>query len=140
MIDTNKWIAEAKDRLAISERTHRPGSAVDKVAALLPEIQAARAAGKTWRQIAVDLSDGDELNTDAVRVAFGRCHRHKQPSPSNRKKQPSRSRDNKNSVPTKIEQSVADNGFISDMFAPMFDARDTDGRRRNQGAGQEELS
>lgn len=137
MSDNNTWLANAKSLLANSEkRRHRIGSVAERVAALLPEIEAARANGKTWRQIAIDLSDGELLNADAVRIAFDRCGKPKRvitPAPRNGTAKSAR--------PTKPNRaalsSAADEPVIADMFAPMFDARDTRGRNTERDSERE---
>ena len=49
------------------------GSIAALAQALLPQIQEARAAGKTWADIANDLSTDKPLNVSAVRIAFKRA-------------------------------------------------------------------
>ena len=58
MSHDKSWESKARTRLAAKAlRQPRPGSAMSAVNALFPEIQAARAAGKTWSEVAADLSD-----------------------------------------------------------------------------------
>jgi hypothetical protein len=161
MADNTQWLADAKARLAISQGSRRrKGSIAAKVEALRPEIEAARAAGKTWKQIARDISDGEELNEDAVRIAFNRGGKARSTTPASTSggasKQTAASKPVDVSQPIKASEpsggpvgtskqvdaaklvgtpappSAGDEALIRDMFAPMYDARDTRGR----GAGQ----
>src|SRR4051812_30817408 len=71
-----KWVDQARARLSRPKaRKGRAGTAAALVQALLPEIAEARAAGKTWEEIAADISQERPLNADAVRIAFMRATR-----------------------------------------------------------------
>lgn len=136
MTDNDEWLNDARSRLAKAEpRRSRTGSTAAKVAALLPELQAARAAGKTWAQIAAAISDGGQLRADTVRITFARVKvtaAPSQPMPRATAAMPPKLKPNRNrSTPVKDED-----GF-SDMFGPMFDARDTLGRQRQGDTGWE---
>ena len=129
MTEKSEWLDEARARLAKPERRpRRPNSIAAKVAALLPEIQAARIAGKTWNQIAAAVSDGQPLNADAVRVAFARsCE-----TPASTRSP--RTNVRADSAPAfkpsrPPNESIAEEDSILDMFGPMLDARDTRGRQ-----------
>lgn len=128
MTEKSEWLDEARTRLAKAEpRQRRPNTIAAKVAALLPEIQAARVAGKTWTQIAVAISDGVPLNADAIRVAFARSCKTPASAPARRKNARAVSASDAEPATTSNKSVVTEDSF-PDMFGPMFDARDTRGR------------
>lgn len=70
---TTDGLTEIETRLAEApQRTARPGTIKALVAELRPSIQLARAAGKTWQEIANDLSPKCPPKPDTVRVAYAR--------------------------------------------------------------------
>lgn len=162
MVDNTKWLADAKTRLAITQGTRRrAGSIAAKVEALRFEIEAARAAGKTWKQIALDISDSEELNADAVRIAYDRGSKAQRalaapvkasaenpaaarkptgtpnvtdgPQPANISEPVEMSK----SVDKPAEASLPDEGLLAGMWAPLLDARDTRGRSSGQTSTEE---
>jgi hypothetical protein len=140
MTGTSEWLSEARARLAKAEpRRPRPNTIAARVEALLPEIQAARAAGKTWSQIAAAMSDGEPLNADAVRVAFARSC--KTPASTTSRRTNARTAPASVSEPTKTpNKRIIEEDSFPDMFAPMFDARDTRGRNHSSGSNEEARS
>lgn len=166
MVDNTQWLADAKARLAVSQGSRRrTGSIAAKVEALRPEIEAARAAGKTWKQIALDISDdGEELNEDAVRVAFNRIKKAQgvpaapAADGSTKRAAARKPTDTPNAVDTSppiatseasevsesedkpTESSQPADGVFADMFAPLLDARDTRGRGSDRASIEEHRS
>lgn len=164
MADDTQWLADAKARLAAPHASkRRKGSIAEKVEALRPEIEAARAAGKTWKRIAIDVSFGEELNADAVRIAFARSQGDKmsavwvnehgsEPAAPPETIDASKLVDPTGSVHSAesvdpvyasksaddpIQTTLPDEGLLGDMFAPMFDARDTRGRGCDEAPSEE---
>ena len=136
MADDEKWLNEAKLRLAEKHGCRRrPGSIAAKVEALLPEIRAARATGKSWAQVAADIADDEPLNADAVRVAARRCCDGVSPEPSASQVQAS---DPKPVTTSNKSSNSADS--IPNLFDPMFDARDSWGRSNGHTSGKESQS
>lgn len=137
MVDRNKWMADAKARLAIQqEHTHRVNSVAERVAALRPEIEAARAAGKGWRQIASDLCGSGEVQPDTVRIAFARGGKVKCAAAPVSREVKAKATGAAAKAPSK---RPVDDSLTEDMFAPMFDARDTRGRCAEDTADREVL-
>lgn len=151
MDDNTEWLADAKNRLAAPQASkRRKGSIAGKVEALRPEIEAARKARKNWKQIAADISGGEELNADAVRIALGRIQKLEpfaDPVNVDESKQPALADtiDNSsliNSVDApkpadgSSETPLPDEGLFGEMFAPMFDARDTRGRGCDEASNE----
>lgn len=131
------WIKDAKAKLAAARPdTRRAGTVAARVEALQPEIAAARAAGKTWEQIAADLTAGAPLNTDAVRIAYVRAAKKPGRAPSYVATEPSAAAESGPQMPSvpKRAKTAATPDFF-DAFAPMIDARDARGRG---GASSEE--
>jgi hypothetical protein len=164
MADNDEWLNDARARLARKEpRQRRPGSIAARVEALRPDIQAARDAGKGWLQIAANISDGEALNADAVRVAFSRSEkacrgtasRVAPPSTTERKSadpasepmptepmpepKPGVSTSEPDPIEVSNKPNMEDDTFLN-MFGPMFDARDTRGRGREDGSSEEAQS
>ncbi len=178
MADNDEWLNGAKARLATKEpRRRRPNSVAAKVEALRPDIQAARAAGKGWLQIAANISDGEPLNADAVRVAFSRSNKdavvsqatsptasritsrsvsESEPEPKPKPKPinpacepasikptpgPTTASSTSELIPIEVPNKPnSEEDTFLEMFGPMFDARDTRGRDRQDGSSEEAQS
>jgi len=127
-MDDEEWINEAKERLAKpSLPPRRAGSIAARVETLIPEIAAARAGGKTWAQIADDLSSDAALNIDSVRIGYGRATARMKQTPSVRNRAtPQRKVAAASASPSDVLPVGPD--LFEDMFAPMLDARDMLGR------------
>lgn len=140
MADKDNWLNDARSRLAKVElRPRRLGSIAAKVHALQPEIQAARDAGKTWSQVAAAISDGGPLNADTVRVALARSSKAvDSATPVTRRDSRAAALSTPTPKPVEIPNNMtAKEDGISDMFGPMFDARDTRGRGRQNSSVEE---
>lgn len=137
MTDNSEWLNDARDRLAkLEPPARRPNSIAAKVDVLRSDIQAARASGKSWSQIATAIGGGMPLNADAVRVAFVRSNaKAERPAPA---KATSRvaSATPRTPKPTLVSDKTPAGGeSFRDMFGPMFDARDTIGRETKSSRG-----
>jgi hypothetical protein len=131
MTEEEEWAELAKARLARPRaRRTRSGSVASQVQTLWHDVAAARAAGKTWDEIAVDLAGQKSINANTVRIAFNR-HGHKlvacAPAAKSRAKRPHVTV----SQPKAPGDATvaAESPMFADMFAPLLDARDTKGRQ-----------
>ncbi|WP_126665599.1 hypothetical protein [Croceibacterium ferulae] len=131
MTEDDEYMKSVRARLAAAkERKHRLGSTAAKVAVLLPEVQAARAAGKTWEEIGHDLRDsaGQAPDPNTVRIAFRRAS---EPMGTAKRQTKKRTRTTSRPKPEPVNplsEPTASMDDCADMFGPMFDARDTQGR------------
>ena len=74
------WRRRAAERLRAAPKVEPPRSISAQVAALMDEIAAARAAGKTWQEIRDDIVDDPSVSPDTVRIAYARaCRRRAAP-------------------------------------------------------------
>ena len=133
MINERERLEQARARLAQKRLTRRrEDSVIELVEALKVEIQAARAEGKTWREITSDIAGGESIKTDSVRLAFSRlqaCAPKTDAVPRGKRRRAEPASE-VHADPAAVAQVIHSPTEAPDagLFAPMFDAQDTRGR------------